>query len=149
MTESPLFVFKEMSLIRSGLQPTICSNWYISSWNNQRILMITQKMLFQYWEKAECLDNYFMFRIFLAMAARKYSEDWSCIPCYNNHAPHTLQFELNDTFDSNRWDQLLGMSPIHKLNHHIEYGADENNFYHYILERWLHDEIPIICLQSY
>ena len=133
MTDDPLFVFKSMDLARYDLNPTVCSSWYISSWSNQRILLLTRKLLLDYWKTEDKIDNYYIFHIFLAMAARRYPDDWNRIPFFNNHSPHTLQFELNDQYTQERWQQILNMSPIHKLNHHIEY-LKSGTFYGRILD---------------
>ena len=132
MTDNPLFVFKSMDLTRLDYNPTICSSWYISAWSNQRILLLTRKLLSEYWKTEDKVENYFLFHLFLAMAANRYPDDWKIIPFYNNHSPHTLQFELNDKYTLERWRQIQSMSPIHKLNHHNEYSNDDN-FYSYII----------------
>ena len=136
MKDSPLFVFKSMDLTRRDRTPTVCSSWYISAWSNQRILLLTRNLLYEYWKSAEKLGNYFAFHVFLALAARRYPEDWDKIPMYNNHSPHTLQFELADPYSDERWKEILSMSPIHKLNHHIKVDPGDS-FNQFILESWL------------
>ena len=136
MTDAPMFVFKALDLSRRDLEPTICSSWYIAAWSNQRILLLTYKLLLEYWKTAEDVGNYFAFHIFLAMAARRYPEDWESIPVYNNHSPHTLQFEFNHDYSDERWNAIKRMSPIHKLNHHIQYDPDKNNYFHHVLDTY-------------
>jgi len=135
MTDGKLFVFKEMDLLRWDKEPIICSSWYIESWSQQRILLLTRKLLLMYWEKAEKLENYFLCHLFLAMAARRYPKEWEAIPVFNNRSPHTLQFELNKPFTQERWEQLLKMSPLHKLNHHNKYDLD-GTLYGHVLEEY-------------
>ncbi len=136
MTENKLFVFKSIDLLRRDKEPTICSNWYIEAWSNQRILLLTRKLLFEYWKNEESLKDYFIFHLFFAMAARRYPEDWEAIPVFNNNSPHTLQFEFSKPYSAERWEQICRMSPIHKLNHHVNYANDNENFYSYILKQY-------------
>lgn len=131
--ETPLFVFKSIDLSRQDVEPTICSNWYISAWSNQKILLLTRKLLFEYWKESNKVDDYFIFHIFLAISARRYQKDWDSIPVFNNHSPHILQFEFSSEFSETRWEQIKKMSPVHKLNHHNNYDPQKNNYYKKIL----------------
>lgn len=135
MTESKTFVFKDIDLLRMDIEPTVCSSWYMSAWSNQKILLLTRKLLMDYWEEADTLCQYYLFHLFLAMASRRYPEEWATIPVYNNRSPHTLQFELNNQFSEERWKQITAMSPLHKLNHHNTYSM-EGTFYSFILSEY-------------
>lgn len=136
MTDDALFVFKNIDLIRLDEDPIICSSWYMSAWSNQRILLLLQKLLFQYWRDSDRLGQYYLFHLFLAMAARRYSEDWEAIPVFNNQSPHTLQFEMDGYFTTERWEQIKRMSPLHKLNHHIIIHNISGTFYEYVLLKY-------------
>ena len=135
--KSKLFVFQEMDLVSNDKNSIIASSWFIISQGNQRILLLTKKLLYEYWKKANKIDDYFIFHIFFAIAARRYSEDFDKVPMYNNHSPHTLQFELSDNFDKERWDEILKMSCFHKLNRHNDYTNNKESFYYHILEEYL------------
>lgn len=64
-----------MDLIRMDEMPSIASSWFISSVSNNKILLLTRKLLFTYWKEHSNLNNYFYF-IFLTMSARRYSQEW-------------------------------------------------------------------------
>ena len=132
--EYPLFVFKQFDLQRRDFQPSVASNWLIYAYSNQKILLLTRKLLFEYWERNNYLENYFIFHHFFALAAKRYEEDWNAIPAFNNHTPHTLQFEFGEVFSEERWGQIKGMSDFHKLNHHINYSDDEKTFYSVLVD---------------
>ncbi len=122
---SPLFVFKELELGRRDIMPTVCSSWFISALPNEPILALTRDVLFDYWKEAKILDNYFVFHIVFALAARHFKKEWDAVPAFNNCSPHTLQFEFDKPYNEERWNQIMAMSPIHKLNHHIDYAKNE------------------------
>lgn len=134
ISNSPLFVYKQLDLVRLDHNATVASSWLISSHSNNNILLLTRKLLWNYWENNSTLNNYFLFHIFFSLATRRYKDEWDKIPTYNNHSPHVLFFELNNKFNKLRWDEIQKFSIFHKLNHHNVYSKDTNTFYKYILE---------------
>lgn len=131
--DMPLFVFSQNDLLRKDIAPIVASSWFISAFSNQKILLLTKKLLFEYWRREKYLREYYLFHLFFAMSSRRYEEDWNKIPNFNNHNPHMLQFELGDNYDENRWEQLKYFSDVHKLNNHYNY-SDDDTFYGYLLK---------------
>lgn len=140
---APLFVFKEMDLLHQDNPSILASSWLIQARSNEPILILTQKLLWYYWTEHKKVDNYFIFHLFFAMAARRYPEEWDAIPVFNNHSPHVLQFEISKTFSQERWEQLKRFSDFHKLNHHNDYSIYENSFYQHILMEYSTDSQAI------
>lgn len=137
----PLFVYKGMDLLRKDIMPTIASNWLIYAHSNQKILLLTRKLLHMYWQETNDIDDYYIFHIFFALSARRYIEEWNEVPMFNNCNPHTLQFELDNRFDEKRWNQILKMSDFHKLNHHNDYTKVQNSYYNHIISQYLYNEM--------
>ena len=135
ITDLPIFVFKQIDLIRNDEQPIMASNWLISSESNNEICVLTRNLLYKYWEKYNYALDYFIFHLFFAMAAKKYKNIWENIPVFNNVNPHIMQLELNNSFFVTRWNQLLKISGIHKLNHHVNY-ADRGTIYGFIINNF-------------
>ncbi|MCE2196181.1 capsular polysaccharide synthesis protein [Streptococcus thermophilus] len=134
----PLFLFKQLDLIRKDEQEIISSSWLISSDSNNKILLLTRLLLWEYWKENNYLIDYFTFHLFLTMSARRYVKEWSEIPLYNNHTPHVMFFELEKQFDEKRWKILSSQSPFHKLNHHLDYNnLSDQSLYHHILKEYL------------
>lgn len=127
--EQPLFVFKEVLLYKTDAQPTVASSWLIGGLSNQPILLLTQKLLYAYWQKEKKLRHYFLFHLFFAMATARFDKDWKQVPTFNNISPHILQFEMTEPFDRARWEQIKSFSAIHKLNHHIPYDSKADTYY--------------------
>jgi mannosyltransferase OCH1-like enzyme len=137
ISKADLFVYKSLDMTGLDLEPTVCSSWFIAAKSNHPILLLTRKLLWQYWDDEDVLADYFLFHIFLAMAARKYSSLWDEIPFFNNASPHVLQTELLKEYSDSRWEQIKGMSVLHKLSFHLDYSATTNTFYQYLVKEYL------------
>lgn len=136
ITDAPLFVYKDVNLDRVSEMPIVASSWLISSYSNNDIIVATKKLLFAYWEKENKLINYYIFHLFFKIATEKFQEEWNRVPTFSNVPPHILQFELLETFDPNRLEQIKKMSPIHKLNKEIQNtNCEKFTFYDYIINR--------------
>ena len=132
-----LFVFKQMDLTRKDIQSVVASNWCIYAWTNQRILLLTRELLYQYWSEFDYTANYFIFHLFFSMSTKRYNDDWERVPFYNNHSPHILQFELGKPFSEFRWKEIIKMSDFHKLNHHNDYSKCNGSFYKKIIDEYI------------
>lgn len=139
ISQEPLFVYKQLDLIRQDIQPIVASSWLIYAESNNEICLLTQKLLFEYWKKYNYAIDYFIFHFFFAMATEKYSDMWNSIPTFNNINPHIMQFELNNKFSTKRWKQLKEYSSFHKLNNHLKYKLD-STIYSHILEEYRKNE---------
>lgn len=134
ITDAKLFVFKNIELDRNDKELIAASNWFISAYSNNDIIVATRNLLFEYWKQEKFLTNYFIFHLFFKMVIEKFEKQWKEVPTFNNVSPHILQFELLDEYDEKRFEQIKLMSPIHKLNKVIE-NKDKNatTFYEHIL----------------
>jgi len=132
----PLFNYVREDLTRKDRHPTLGPSWLISATSNQPILLLTRKLLYAYWKKYKYLEDYFLFHLFFAMAARRYMADWDAIPAFDNHPANMMQFEMQNAYKPERWNQLLQMSDFHKLNHRNACD-DENSIYRHILKEYL------------
>ncbi len=139
IAESPLFVYQMIDLSRQDTNAIIASSWFISAWSQQLILLLTRDLLYEYWKRNDCAENYYILHIFFAIAARRYPEKWSQVPVYNNHSPHTLQFELMQSYDSGRWEDIMQMAVFHKLNRYVRQNDDRRTFYRHIISTYLEE----------
>lgn len=133
---APLFVYKQLNLTPNSSDPIASSNWLISAYSNSSILMLTQKLLYQYWRDYNTLVHYFIFHIFMNIAVQRYQDEWDDIPTFNNHSPHVLGTELDYLFSETRWSEYLAMSSFHKLNRHVNFGNICDSNYSYILKKY-------------
>lgn len=132
----PLFVYKVMELDRNEEKATICSSWLMAAQSTNNIMLLTRDLLYEYWKTHNYEKHFFIFHIFFAMAARKYRTEWESVPMFNNCSPHTLMFELGDTYSEQRWKEIEMISSFHKLTRHNQYDFENTNYGH-ILEEYL------------
>ena len=135
ITNAPMFVYKELSLLFS--KPVVASSWLMEAYSSHPIITLTRDLLFEYWKTHNYLQDYFLFHIFFSIATKKYQEEWKKIPVFNNNSPHVLQFELKENYSEERWNQIKEMSVFHKLTRHIMYEDFPNSFYMHILDSYL------------
>lgn len=130
----PLFCFKQLNVSNKDAAPILSSSWYISGYTNSRILELTQKLLWHYWETNDRLEQYFLFHIFFALSCRRYPEEWDAVPMFNNATPHELMFELGDAYTPERWEQICHATDVHKLQRYDTFGPGTN--YRHIVDMW-------------
>lgn len=132
--QAPLFMYKEVGAINIPKKPTVSSSWLISAYSNNNILLLTRKLLWKYWSENFFLKDYFLFHIFLSMAARRYCDEWNAVPTIDNQGPHIMETELTDPYTEERWQQLTQIACFHKLKHHFDYSRGESTIYKHIIE---------------
>ena len=137
--ENDLFVYKQIDLygFDKDLIPILASNWFIYSETNNPILLLTLELLYNYWKDNNRLRHYLIYHLFFAMACRRYPEIWNKIPVFNNHSPHTMQFELLNNYSKERWNQLKKISDFHKLNRRLKSDSNKKTIYNYIIDNYL------------
>lgn len=135
----PLFVFKQMNLTNGENPPIVASSWFISSYSNNPILVLTRNLLHEYWKTHQKIENYYLFHIFFALSVKRYPEIWKSVPLCNNHTPHQLSFQLDEVFCEEKWLRIIKDSDIHKLNRHKTASQNGNSFYDYIIGQWKQD----------
>lgn len=131
----PLFVFKDLDLTHADKKPIVASSWFIHSYSNNRVISLTRDLLFQYWKDYNYAIDYFIFHICFTLATEKFSDEWKNVPVYNNLSPHTMMFELNDTFMEQSWSRILEQSDFHKLTHHLSFD-NQNSIYYHVLKKY-------------
>ena len=132
MTDSELFVFKSIGLDRTDKELTVASNWYMSAHSNNKIILTTRDLLFEYWKKEKFLTHYYIFHLFFKIVTEKYEKEWNEVPTFSNINPHILQFELLNEYNKERFEQIKKISPIHKLNRYVG-NKEKETFLDYII----------------
>jgi len=133
--KSCFFMFQNVSLSRKDKQYCIPSNWFIYSETNNPVLQLTYDLLIEYWKHYNYAFNYFVYHLFFTIAAQKFESYWNKVPVYSNQPPHILQFELSNEFSVERWNEIVRMSDIHKLNwRHQDSKNGLLTFHRYIVE---------------
>lgn len=130
--EGDMFAFKHAL---RGLYGIVSSSWLLSAIPRHPILLLTRDLLCSYWRCNDTLFHYFLFHMFLTLAAEKYADIWNNIPLFSNVPPHILQYELGNTFSEKRFSQIKKMSNFHKLTYRVsELVKRDKTFYNYIIK---------------
>lgn len=118
IADSDFFVYRngwmDMEMINMG-------SWLMFSRHKKnRILCETQSLLFDYWKKYDYIKNYFLMHIFFRMVTDENSEMWDRVPMVSHNDAHLMMQELPKQYDENRCEQIMQLTPVHKLTYKVE-----------------------------
>lgn len=114
--DSDLFLFQTLSPGSSG-QAIPFSNWFITAQKPNRILLMTEELLYQYWKNNNRLMDYFIYHYFLKIASEYYPDEYSLIPPVSNETPQLLLNRLETPYSEPQWEFIKSQSPIHKVTY--------------------------------
>ncbi|MDD6655874.1 MAG: capsular polysaccharide synthesis protein [Lachnospiraceae bacterium] len=133
--DSDLFFFQSLKPGRDGDCQYI-SSWLMESKTNNKILMATRELCYEYWKKNNSMWDYFLLHDFMAIVLDKYEDDWKRVIPRDNSTPHILQLRLFDTYDEKLWNAIREQTPFHKLSYKYskELEDNENTFFERIIK---------------
>lgn len=114
--DSDLFLFQTLSPGSSG-QAIPFSSWFITAQKPNRILLMTEEFLYQYWKNNNRLMDYFTYHYFLKIASEYYPDEYSLIPPVSNETPQLLLNRLDNPYSEPQWEFIKSQSPIHKVTY--------------------------------
>lgn len=117
--ESDLFVFQMQKPGADG-RTSLMSSWLMYATTNNKILMATRDLLYEYWLKKEYMIDYFLLHHFFAIVCKRYSDDAKKIPPFCNSVPHVLQLHLFDQYNAIFWSDLKKTTCFHKLTYKLD-----------------------------
>lgn len=131
--DSELFFYQYFR--KGAVQSNGISNWFISAYSNNKLLMILRDMLYQYWQDYDCVLEYFVFHLFFRMITELYPEDVAAMPKQNSYPAIALEYKLKENYDAEWMDKVKTVSCFHKLNYRATKGMirNSNSFYNHIL----------------
>lgn len=113
---SDLFLYQTLKPGRDGqCQPV--SSWLISATMNNKILIMTRFLCYEYWKRNHEMVDYFLFHDFLVISLEHNIIEWKRIIPRENSSPHMLLLRLFDKFDADLWDAIKDQTPFHKLTY--------------------------------
>lgn len=112
------------------------SNWMITARKGNHLLVLLREMLFKYWQRYDCVLNYYILHQFFAMIASKYTDEIARMPFINSYQCIELLKHLGERNQSDKLQQHLSMASIHKLSYRLSKDIleDEENILHELLE---------------
>lgn len=128
--DSDLFFYQNLKPGRDGASFYI-SSWLMSAKSNNKILMATRELCYEYWKKNNSMDDYFLLHAFISITLDYYPEVWHAIVPRDNATPHILLLRLFDQYDEGIWNATKAQTPFHKMTY--KFTTDEtkkaNTFY--------------------
>ena len=90
---SELFFYQCLKPGRDG-HGNFISSWLINAKTNNKILMATRELCYEYWKDNNSMWDYFLFHDFMSIVLEKYSIDLGKIIPRDNATPHILLLRL-------------------------------------------------------
>lgn len=115
-----LFLFQ---ILRKGVEGYQgISSWWVSARKGHPAMKIMNDMLIKYWERYDCVVEYFFFHLFYGMIMRERPDWWLQMPKYRNRYPLLLglMVKYNKPFDDQWLDELKKRTSVHKLNWRLD-----------------------------
>ncbi len=119
MLEADLFLFQNLKPGRDG-HTTVISNWFITATSNNKLLVATRELLYQYWKQENEVVDYFVFHDFFQMVIEKYPAEWKKVVPFSNSTPHILLLRLEEPYDGKVWQAIKAQTPFHKLTYKFD-----------------------------
>lgn len=143
--DSDLFFYQTLKPGRDG-QCTYISSWLLSAKTNNKVLMATRCLCYEYWKKNNDLVDYFLLHDFMSIVLDFYKEEWDAVIPRDNAAPHILLLRLFKPYDQRMWEEIKQQTPFHKLTYKFvdEDMTIDNTFYQKILNNGLNPYIVYI-----
>ena len=132
---SELFMFNIWGYWRKRKTPAISANWLISAQPKNKMLLVLEALLNEYWKKEDKIVSYYLFHFLWAMVIERFPDEWDQVEKVLRDPAQLLCQELACRFDAVRFEHLKKMSDIHKLSYKSIYTeAKENSFWAKICE---------------
>lgn len=113
---SDLFLYQILKPGRDG-QAQPVSSWLIGAKTNNKILLMTRYLCYEYWKKNTDLVDYFLFHDFVVISLEHNEDEWKKIIPRDNAAPHCLLLRLFEQYDEEMWEAIKAQTPFHKMTY--------------------------------
>lgn len=114
LLESDLFLF-QYTTPEGGPFKGI-SNWFISAYSNNKVLMTLRDMLMAYWRDYDCTVDYYIFHLFFWGMVKAYPKEIAEMPYAYSENALLLMSHWGEEYDEQKWKCLTSKSRFHKLS---------------------------------
>lgn len=133
--DSDLFFYQCLKPGRDG-HASYISSWLIEAKTNNKVLMATRDLCYEYWKKNDSMLDYFLLHDFMSIVLEKYEDDWKKVVPRDNATPHILLLRLFDEYDEDMWSAIKAQTPFHKLSYKLNEEKEKGKrTYYYELFR--------------
>ena len=141
INDIPEYYFKSDLFLYQCLKPgkdghaLFISSWFISAKSNNKVLVATRDLCYEYWKKHNYMVDYFLLHHFLCIVLEFYKTDWKNIIPVSNSTPHILLLQLFEKYDENKWRYISDTIPFHKLSYKFsdQEFSKKNTYYQKII----------------
>lgn len=132
--DSDLFFFQTLKPGRDG-HASYISSWLMEAKTNNKIIMATRELCYEYWKTNNTMWDYFLLHDFMSIVLEKYEEDWKKIIPRDNATPHILLLRLFDQYDEKMWATIKSQTQFHKLTYKFseEKQKEQGTYYRILL----------------
>lgn len=133
---SDLFLYQILKPGRDG-HSIFISSWFISAKTNNKILLTTRDLMYEYWKKKNYTIDYFLFHIFICISLEYFPEEWNKIPKLSSSIPHILLLQLFEPFNKKKYEAIKELTCFHKLSYKFDDSLKkkDNTYYNYIINK--------------
>ncbi|MBR4343424.1 MAG: capsular polysaccharide synthesis protein [Lachnospiraceae bacterium] len=130
---SDLFFYQSLKPGRDG-KAIYMSSWLINAKTNNKILMATRNLCYEYWKKNNKLNDYFLLHDFMSIVLERYNKEWEKIVPRDNSTPHILLLKLFEEYNEDIWNSIKAQTPFHKLSYKNIEDNKINTYYQMIMQ---------------
>lgn len=132
--DSDLFFFQTLKPGRDG-HACYISSWLIEAKTNNKILMATRALCYEYWKENNVMWDYFLLHDFMSIVLERYEDEWKKVVPRDNATPHILLLRLFDQYDEKTWNAVKSQTQFHKLTYKIQQknNSDYISYYDAVL----------------
>ncbi|ELA66154.1 MULTISPECIES: capsular polysaccharide synthesis protein [Enterococcus] len=132
---SDLFFYQFLKPGRDG-HSTYISSWLMSARTNNKILMATRYLCYEYWKNNSEMVDYFLLHNFFSIVLEQFPDEWNKIIPRDNATPHILLLRLFETYDEETWISIKEQTPFHKLTYKFSEEQErlEGTYYDVLLK---------------
>lgn len=113
---SELFFYQTLKPGRDG-HCNYISSWLMEAKTNNKILMATRELCYEYWKENDSMWDYFLLHDFMSIVLEYYPNEWKMVIPKDNATPHILLLRLFDKYDEKIYRAIIEQSPFHKLSY--------------------------------
>lgn len=114
--DSELFFYQNLKPGRDG-NAFYISSWLMSAKSNNKVLMATRELCYEYWKKNYSMDDYFLLHAFFSIILDYYPDEWDAVVPRDNATPHILLLRLFDKYNESLWQAIKEQTPFHKMTY--------------------------------
>ncbi len=117
--DSELFFYQ---ILKPGLDGHAIgiSSWLISAYSNNKVLLVTRDLLYEYWKKNNFLVDYFLLHTFMEIVMDFYPDERKKVIKVSNSTPHILLLDIFEQYDEQKFSYIKEMTCFHKLSYKFE-----------------------------